>query len=147
MIRYTMSCDRDHRFDSWFQSSAVWDRLHATGHLSCAICGSAAVNKMLMAPAVQGTDQPAPAAPAPAAAPLRDPANQAEAKLAELRRMIEANSDYVGLSFAAQARAMHEGTLPERPIHGEARADEARSLIADGIPVAPLPFIPRRQTN
>jgi len=140
MIRYTMSCDQEHRFDSWFQSAAAWDRLHAAGLLSCAICGAAAVQKVLMAPAVQGVGLPAPA-------PLREPANPAEAKLAALRRQIEANSDYVGLSFAAEARAMHEGSMPERAIHGEARPDEARALLADGIPVAPLPFIPRRQTN
>ena len=58
----------------------------------------------------------------------------------ELRRHVEENSDYVGESFATTARAMHEGKIPERSIHGEARPDEARQLIEDGIPVAPLPF-------
>jgi len=42
---------------------------------------------------------------------------------------------------------MHQGDVPERSIHGEARADEARELIEDGIPVAPLPFMPTRKTN
>ena len=42
---------------------------------------------------------------------------------------------------------MHDGLVPERAIHGEARPDEARRLIEDGIPVAPLPFLPKRQAN
>ena len=49
--------------------------------------------------------------------------------------------------FAREARAMHEGRSPERAIHGEARIDEARRLIEDGIPVAPLPFGPKRKAN
>jgi hypothetical protein len=67
--------------------------------------------------------------------------------LAELRRKIEQNSDYVGMNFAKEARAMHDGTAPERAIYGEARPEEARKLLEDGIPVAPLPFIPGRKTN
>jgi hypothetical protein len=42
---------------------------------------------------------------------------------------------------------MHAGDIPGRPIHGEAHPDEARQLIEDGIPVAPLPFIPTRRQN
>jgi len=64
-----------------------------------------------------------------------------------LRRKIEAESDYVGMSFAAEARAMHDGEIDSRPIYGEAKPEEARALIEDGIPVAPLPFLPRRKAN
>jgi hypothetical protein len=64
-----------------------------------------------------------------------------------MRRYIEENSDYVGADFATEARAMHEGNAPERAIHGEARLDEARALLEDGIPVAPLPFKPSRKIN
>jgi hypothetical protein len=53
----------------------------------------------------------------------------------------------VGLNFAAEARRIHAGDAPERSIYGEARADDARALIEDGVPVAPLPFVPGRKTN
>ena len=43
-----------------------------------------------------------------------------------MRRHVEANSDYVGMSFAAEARAIHEGSAPERAIHGEARLEDAK---------------------
>ncbi len=64
-----------------------------------------------------------------------------------MRAEVEANSDYVGKSFVAEARKMHEGTAAPRAIHGEARLDEARKLVEDGVPVMPLPFLPPRKLN
>lgn len=139
MIRYDLRCDNGHAFDSWFASSGAFDRLAAAGHVGCPDCGSAKVEKALMAPAVAAAQSPSLA--------LRNARDPREAAIAELRRKVEENSDYVGLSFAAEARAMHEGRAPERPIHGEARLDEARKLIEDGVPVAPLPFLPSRKAN
>jgi hypothetical protein len=139
MIRYTLTCDKGHSFDSWFQSAAAFDMLAARSMVACAVCGATQVEKALMAPAVRPTDKAAPLA----AAPQTD----LEQKLAALRAHVEETSDYVGLSFAAEARAMHEGLAPERAIYGEARLDEAKKLLDDGIPVAPLPFLPKAKTN
>ena len=79
--------------------------------------------------------------------PLTTPASPAEQALAKLKAHVEANSDYVGMEFASEARAIHEGDAPERSIYGEAKPDEARKLIEDGVPVAPLPFRPGRKSN
>jgi len=145
MIRYAIKCSADHTFDSWFQSAAAFEALKSAGHVSCPICGSTTVEKGLMAPAVRLSE--AAAVPAVPDRPLDAPGTDVEAALAALRRQIEANSDYVGLNFAAEARRIHAGEAPERSIYGEARADEARALIEDGVPVAPLPFVPGRKTN
>jgi hypothetical protein len=51
------------------------------------------------------------------------------------------------MNFAAEARRIHAGDAPERAIHGEARAEEAKKLIEEGVPVAPLPFLPARKVN
>lgn len=141
MIRYDLKCDKGHGFDSWFQSAAAFDRLAAAGQVVCPACGSARVEKQLMAPAVT------PARAAGADHPLSTPSTPQEQMLARLRRELEEKSEYVGMGFAAEARRMHEGETPERAIHGEARLEEARKLIEDGIPVAPLPFLPARKTN
>lgn len=140
MIHYTLRCDRDHRFDSWFQSSAVFDKLVAAGQVACEVCGSARVERALMAPRVAVSD-PQPA-PDEAKRPPIDPDT-----LKALRAHVEKNSDYVGRDFAQEARAMHLGDAPERAIWGEARPQDARALIEDGVPVAPLPFVPTRKTN
>lgn len=136
MIRYALRCDKGHDFDGWFRSSEGFETMRDAGQVVCAQCGSSQVDRGLMAPAV--TEK---------RAPLTAPRNKAEAALEALRRKVEETSDYVGLRFAEEARAMHEGGRPSRAIHGEARPDEARKLIEDGVPIAPLPFIPRRQAN
>jgi hypothetical protein len=156
MIRFTLRCSKDHQFESWFTSSSAFDGLRAAGHLTCPICGDGQIDKALMAPAVATHTAPEPMAKAPTgigagadAAQVKGLAAQTELarKMAELREMVETNSDYVGQNFAAEARAMYLGDIPARPIYGEAKSDEARALIEDGIPVAPLPFIPRAKVN
>lgn len=141
MIHYDLKCPQGHEFDSWFQSAEAFDALRVAGHLACAICGATGVEKRIMAPSVR------PARKAGDKPKLHEPQNELEAAMAEMRRKIEAHSDYVGLNFAAEARRMHEGEIEERAIYGEARADDARALLEDGIPVAPLPFLPKRQAN
>lgn len=149
MINYSLNCSNDHRFDSWFQSADAYDKLRMSGMVACAVCGDTNVDKAIMAPSVQparNTASDAGTKPTPER-PLSAPANPAEEALAKLRRHVEQTSDYVGDRFASEARAMHEGVSPERAIYGEARPDEARALIEDGVPVAPLPFHTGRKTN
>lgn len=141
MIQYALKCAEGHDFDSWFQSAEAFDKLSASGLISCAVCGGSQVEKAIMAPRVSAPRE------APLPGPLSQPASPAEQALAELRRKIEKTSDYVGTDFVSEARAMHAGEAPERSIHGEARLDEARKLLEDGVPVAPLPFLPNRKTN
>ena len=145
MIRYSLCCANDHAFDSWFQSAQAYDDLRALGYVACVVCGDAAVKKTLMAPNVRPARTVGTGAHATSA--LTQPQNDVEAALRVMRRQIEDNSEYVGLNFVTEARRMHEGTIDERAIYGEAKADEARALIADGVPVAPLPFTPKRKTN
>ncbi|WP_120502569.1 DUF1178 family protein [Roseovarius sp. EL26] len=149
MIQFTLKCDQDHRFDSWFQSADAFDKLKAAGMVTCAICGSGRVQKAIMAPRVQASRSKA---TTPAVEPVKSEAgalspSTAEQALAELKKKVEDNSEYVGMNFAQEARDMHEGTAPERAIYGEAKPEDAKKLIEDGVPVAPLPFIPGRKAN
>ncbi|MEX0339797.1 MAG: DUF1178 family protein [Arenibacterium sp.] len=141
MIQYALKCAEGHRFDSWFQSADAYEKLAARGLVECAVCGGGGVEKAVMTPRVNATSSQT------KERPLSVPANPAEQALAEMRKQIETNSDYVGNEFAKQARAMHEGEAPERAIHGEARLDEAKKLVEDGVPVMPLPFLPNRKSN
>jgi len=151
MIRYALICSRDHGFESWFQSAEAFDGLLAGGMVTCPDCGDPRVEKSLMAPTVRpGRNKaaPPPERPSQAPAPMT---NAPDPRLMEairtLREHVEKTSDYVGDRFAGEARAMHDGDKPYRPIYGEAKADEAKKLMEDGVPAMPLPFIPRQKTN
>ncbi|WP_316015826.1 DUF1178 family protein [Roseobacter sp. HKCCA0434] len=133
MIKYALRCAAGHDFESWFPDGETYERLRAGGHLSCAICGEGKVEKALMAPRVGKAD-----------APLSGQKTPAEQALAALRKKVESESDYVGKDFAAEARRIHEGESDKRSIWGEARAQDAKKLVEDGIPVVPLPFGPRK---
>lgn len=146
MIRYALTCNKGHAFESWFQSAGAFDTLTASGHVTCPDCGTQKVSKSLMAPQVRPGRKAVIAAP-PQETPLSEPQSAKETALAELRKKIETDSDYVGLNFAAEARAIHEGAVPARSIYGEAKSEDAKSLIEDGVPVAPLPFVPKARTN
>lgn len=139
MIRYALRCDKGHGFDGWFRSADGFDAQAAAGLVACSVCGSAVIEKAPMAPAVSPRDAPG--------RTLAAPQSPAEEAMAALRRHVETTSDYVGDRFATEARAMHDGDIAQRAIHGEARMDEAKKLIEDGIPIAPLPFAIGRKTN
>ncbi|MCE6961456.1 DUF1178 family protein [Cereibacter sphaeroides] len=142
MIRYSLRCAAGHGFESWFQSADAYDSLTGAGRVSCPVCGSTDVSKVLMAPAVRPARK---AAPEPR--PLSTPTSGIEQAFQALRRQIEENSEYVGMNFAAEARKIHAGDAPERSIYGEAKLEEARRLLEDGVPVAPLPFVAQRKVN
>ncbi len=151
MIQYALKCSNGHTFDSWFQSAAAYDKLASASMVTCAVCGCCDVDKAIMTPRVRParTAEARPLAATPEAETIgvAAPAPDVEKVLAELRRKVEENSDYVGKDFASEARKIHLGDAPERAIYGEARPEDAQALIDDGVPVAPLPFVPSRKTN
>ena len=136
MIRFDLTCTNDHSFDSWFRSGADCDKLIASKMVACTTCGDNDVRKALMAPKVATSE-------AVTAPKLRE----TDTAIAELKKHVEANATDVGDKFSTEARAMHDGDKPERPIYGQASAAETKQLLSDGVPILPLPFMPTKKTN
>ena len=143
MIRYDLTCEKGHDFDGWFRDSTSYDQQATRGLVSCAVCGSAKVEKQLMAPGI------------PARANKKDDArNQMVAgpvdpRLAmmmqmvrDMRKHVAENAEYVGDKFAEEARKIHYDETKQRGIYGEASLDDANALIEEGIAVHPLPRLP-----
>lgn len=147
MIRYALKCGEGHSFESWFQSAEAFDGLAAKGLLSCAVCGGAEVSKAMMAPRVSADEARTEPVEVAQERPLTTPATPTEAALRAMREHVEKTSTYVGGNFARDARAMHLGDVPEKPIYGQAGPDEARALIEDGVPILPLPGMPKDKAN
>ncbi len=164
MIVFDLKCSMaGHRFEGWFSSSDDYDHQRASGMLLCPICGDTVIEKAVMAPAVaaksnqrspivtsvpQGADQDN------ALVPLS--AGRENPRLQELMRALAAaqaealkNSEWVGRGFADKARAMHYGEEDAKPIHGQVAPQEARSLMEEGVEVAPLlfPIVPPEAQN
>jgi hypothetical protein len=173
MIRYALRCEHGHGWEAWFDSISSYDAQQASGLVECPVCGSTSVEKAPMAPAVvtsrearrRTRDESAASDPAPDSGGSSSPGDAdgaptslvsapdslslpepVRAALDGLREHVRQNFDYVGDSFAREARAIHEGDSEPRQIYGEATAKEARDLLEDGITVAPLPGLatPRR---
>ena len=147
MIRYTLRCTDGHGFESWFSSASAYDGLRARGLVTCPDCGTKGVDKAVMAPGIATSGARSKPAPSEQSGDTPFETRLAETPLAELRRKIEKTSDYVGRAFAREARAMHDGATPTRSIWGEARLDEAKRLVEDGVPIAPLPFVRKAKLN
>jgi len=154
MIRYALACDKGHAFESWFQSSAAYDKQLKRGLVTCPVCNSAKVEKAIMAPQLSGTRKRGDASPrevSPSATPPEAPApvamvspqeRELRKKLKELREHLVKNADYVGKKFPEEARKMHYGEIEHRSIYGEASPDQAKELHEEGIEFHPLPVLP-----
>ena len=133
MIVFDLQCrDGGETFEVWFRSSADYDEQSEAGLVQCPACGSANIGKAPMAPSV----------------PRKGSANPL-AKLAAMQAELLKNSRWVGDEFTDTARAMHSGEIEPAQVHGNASIEQAKSLVEDGVPVAPLPLpvTPPNQLN
>lgn len=150
MIKYALQCDKGHGFESWFRDNESFRQQSRRGFVECPHCGSARVEKAIMAPHVARRDREAAAAEAalPEAASAvpattLTPEDKAMRELVRaMRRHVEANADNVGDRFADEALRMHHGELDGRPIYGSATPDDARMLAEEGVGFMPLPRLP-----
>jgi hypothetical protein len=117
------SCMCGETFEAWFRSSGDFDEQLGAGLVQCPVCQSTNVGKAPMAARVprKGSDNPL-------------------VRLAAIQAEMLKDSRWVGERFAETARAMHAGELEREQVHGSATLEQARSLVDDGIPVAPLPL-------
>ncbi len=141
MIKYNLLCDSDHEFEGWFRSSADYDDQARDGLLECPICGSDAVRKAVMAPAIA---RPEAASREERLAKMR---HSIEAAAERARDYVEKNFDYVGDKFPEEARRIHYQETEARGIFGEATGKEVKDLVDEGVNIAPLPGAVKKVEN
>lgn len=150
MIVFDLKCAAGHVFEAWFGSSGDFEAQQARALVACPMCGDQTVEKAVMAPAVGAKgNRVATGAAAQAAAAQASGAGAATPDMAQLlamQRAMEAQSEWVGGRFADEARALH-ARGETRAVHGETTLAEARALVADGVPVMPLPFTPLAKSD
>ena len=133
MIVFDLQCENGcSPFEAWFRSSSDYDEQRSAGLVQCPMCRSANISKAPMAPRVPKKSSGSPLA-----------------KLADIQSEMLKNSKWVGDEFTDKARAMHVGEIEPEQVHGNATLEQAKSLVEDGVPVAPLPLpvTPPNQLN
>ncbi|MEO1243685.1 MAG: DUF1178 family protein [Pseudomonadota bacterium] len=137
MIKYQLTCDSNHEFEGWFRNSDDFDIQSGEGLIDCPTCGSDAVRKAVMAPAIKrrsGSRE----------ARLAAIKNDIVKAAARARDYVEKNYDYVGDRFSDEARKIHYGEARERGIYGEATGSQVKELVTEGVQVAPLPDVKKK---
>ncbi len=133
MIKYDLSCSKEHTFEVWFRDSQACNEQVAAGEVVCPHCGDVDVCKALMAPAINKAEHKTPERKQAMAMA------QQMHLLREFRRQVEENCDNVGADFPEEARKIHYGETEHRNIYGEADLEEAQELIEEGIKLFPVP--------
>jgi hypothetical protein len=136
MIRFTLTCSREHEFEGWFRDNDTFKHQAEAGQVACPVCADVAVRKAIMAPAVTRTRA--------METVTREQARQALMlhMARKVREHVEKNFEPVGDRFAKEARKIHYGEADKREIWGSATVADAKELHEEGIPVQPLPELP-----
>lgn len=139
-----LQCEHQHSFEGWFASEDDFVQQLDRGLLTCPLCGSASVQKMLSAPRLNLKSARAAEPQAPAKAdtsPMSHIPAELQATWLQAVRTLMTKTEDVGERFAAEVRAMHYGDAEERAVRGQATPEQAKELIEEGIEVLPLPAL------
>jgi hypothetical protein len=136
MIKYQLKCECGKEFESWFASSKEFDKLEKKKMLSC-ICGTSnKISKQLMSPQVRGATKTD-------GDKQKEIYQNVQKKLADLRKYVEKNAEYVGDKFASEARSIYYDKKNVRNIYGVTTPEETSELLDEGIEVSSVPWVPK----
>ena len=136
MIKYRLLCNScANDFDSWFATSKEYEKLKKLKLFNCPMCNSTNIEKSLMAPSIINKKN------------YKNDSNskkyiEIKNKLKEYKKFIKNNFEYVGDSFAYEARSIHyKNKRKEKGIYGKASIDEVKELLEEGIETEVIPWI------
>ena len=137
MIKYKLICKNcDFKFDSWFASSAEYEKLKIKKFLNCHNCNSMEIEKTLMAPKLINRSD------------IRNSERkniklkEVKIKIKEYQKFIKDNFNYVGDNFAYEARSIHYNQKKKsKGIYGTASKKEIKELKEEGIEAELIPWV------
>lgn len=132
MIVFDLICDEEHQFEGWFRHSDDYEEQNRTGLLTCPICGSDQVTKILSPSRLNFGKMEK------QTKELLSLQQDAKQLLSRINQYINTHFEDVGTEFADEARKMYYGESDERNIRGTASLDEAQDLYEEGIDILPI---------
>ena len=133
MILFDLQCEKGHKFECWFASSANYVEQLKNKEIICPYCNSTKIQKSLMAPNINTKNSQK-------SNKQKLAQNILENQIKKFKKYIEKNTDNVGKNFAEEARKIYYGETQSRPIRGESTEKEAQELIEEGVPFSQLPW-------
>lgn len=161
-----LRCAHDHRFEGWFSHEDDLAQQTQNGLLTCPLCGDAQIQRLPSAPrlnlgavapatqiaaSVENSNQVASSSQTnelvPAPHPVLSDASHADVSKQALQTLwlqavqhVMAHTTDVGERFPEEARRIHYGEEPHRPIRGQASQEEVAALHEEGIELMALPI-------
>ncbi len=136
MIKYNLTCQNNHEFESWFSNSEEFEKLNKKKLLECIYCASKKIEKSIMAPMVSN---------------IKNKNNQIEfdnkvlrnnkETLLQLRNFIEKNFDNVGKDFSRKVREVYYNKKDNNAFYGTTTPEERKELSDEGIDLYSIPWV------
>ena len=153
MIKYKLKCksiycSEKNEFDGWFQNFEAFQSQMTNGLITCPLCGSHNIIKLLATPNVRKVKPQT-----SENIKVENNSNLTNSEksfvgnenittmLRTIKKEIQKNSTFVGDKFVSKARSMKEGKISEKPIHGHGTNEDIQELRDDGIDVVSIPWI------
>lgn len=143
MMLFDVQCEKNHRFEGWFNSNAGFEKQVTSKLISCPFCTSTKISKAPMAPKVLsgGTstseEKQISLKPTDEEVALRNIVEQ-------VKQALKKNSTDVGDKFAEEARKIHYGESEQKNIHGNTTPKETKELQEEGVEFITLPDLEQK---
>ena len=153
MIKYKLKCKTEFcsnqkEFDGWFQNIKAFENQKKQGLITCPICGSDEIVKLLTTPSLNTTKKFKDVKNKINSTLIAEDNLMANANLKNvstilrtIKKEIQKNSTYVGKEFVSQVRSMKEGKIKDKPIYGHGSSKDIQELRDEGIDVVNIPWI------
>ena len=159
MVIFDLICDSQHEFEGWFKNSQDLADQQKNGSLTCPVCNSGQVNKVVSAPKVgrktnsissltlnnkqsSNKEHSASVSSSSTSAAEIQQFEQFKGMLKKVHDYVERNYEDVGNKFSEEAISMHKGEKERANIRGIASKEQVQELAKEGVTAIPLPAKP-----
>ena len=133
MIIYDLKCDKDHKFEGWFNDRAAFEDQKTRKLITCPICGSSEVEMVPSSVTIMGKD-------------LVESRGKSSKDISPIKALqlfheyLDKNFSDVGNKFAEVALKIHRGKEDKKNIKGTTTKSEEETLKEEGVQFIKVPI-------
>jgi len=126
VIIYDLKCDKNHKFEGWFNDRAAYEAQKSSKLITCPVCGSSGVEMVPSTISILGKDvKHVDSEKSRDVGPLK--------AIQLFQEYLSKNFDDVGEKFAEVALKIHKGEEERRNIKGTTTKEEEETLREAGV--------------